>query len=125
MQYILVGLALCVFYTLLLSVSEYLNFNISYGIAATATVLLIAFYTKSVFAKWSIGLLFGTFLGLLYSFIFILIQLQDGALLFGSIGLFILLAVVMYYSRKIDWNYAPVKSNMPGVAKDDILVSEI
>ena len=125
MQYILVGLALCVFYTLLLSVSEYLNFNISYGIAATATVLLIAFYTKSVFAKWSIGLLFGTFLGLLYSFIFILIQLQDGALLFGSIGLFILLAVVMYYSRKIDWNYALVKSNIPGVAKDDILVSEI
>ena len=110
MQYVLVGLALCIFYTLLLSVSEYLNFNISYGIAATATVVLITSYTKSLFAKWSIGLLFGIFLTLLYTFIFILIQLQDGALLFGSIGLFVLLAVVMYYSRKIDWNYALVKS---------------
>ena len=105
MQYILVGLALCIFYTLLLSVSEYLHFNVSYVIAASATVLLITLYTKSLFAKWNIALLFGVFLGLLYGFIFILIQLQDGALLFGSIGLFILLAVVMYYSRKIDWNY--------------------
>ena len=110
LQYVLVGFALCIFYTLLLSVSEYLDFNISYGIAAIATVLLITFYTKSVFAIWSIALLFGIFLGLLYGFIFILIQLQDGALLFGSIGLFVLLAVVMYYSRKIDWNYALVKS---------------
>jgi inner membrane protein len=105
MQYILVGLALCIFYTLLLSVSEYLDFNLSYIIAATATVLLITFYTKSLFLKWNIALLFGLFLGLLYTFIFILIQLQDGALLFGSIGLFVLLATVMYYSRKIDWNY--------------------
>lgn len=109
MQYVLVGLALCIFYTLLLSVSEYLDFNISYAIAATATVLLITCYTKSMFSKWSIGLLFGLFLGLLYGFIFILIQLQDGALLFGSIGLFILLAIVMYYSRKIDWHYTWVK----------------
>ena len=105
MQYILVGFALCIFYTLLLSVSEYIDFNLSYMIAAAATVLLITFYTKSLFLKWSIAVLFGMFLGLLYTFIFILIQLQDGALLFGSIGLFVLLAIVMYYSRKIDWNY--------------------
>lgn len=111
MQYILVGLALCIFYTLLLSVSEYLNFNLSYAIAATATVMLITLYTKSVFVKWNIAAWFGVFLGLLYSFIFILIQLQDGALLFGSIGLFILLAVVMYYSRKIDWNYTAISKS--------------
>lgn len=106
MQYILVGFALCIFYTLLLSVSEYLDFNLAYIIASTATVLLITFYTKSLFGKWNIAVWFGIFLGLLYSFIFILIQLQDGALLFGSIGLFILLAIVMYYSRKIDWNHS-------------------
>lgn len=106
-QYVLVGLALCIFYTLLLSISEYLDFNLSYTIAATATILLITFYTKSIFEKWSIAMLFGVFLTLLYSFIFILIQLQDGALVFGSVGLFILLAVVMYYSRKIEWNYSP------------------
>lgn len=106
MQYILVGLALCIFYTLLLSFSEYLAFNLSYLFAATATILLITLYTKGLFEKWNIALLFGLFLGLLYTFIFVLIQLQDGALLFGSIGLFVLLAVVMYYSRKIDWNYS-------------------
>ena len=52
---------------------------------------------------------------MLYSFIFILIQLQDGALLFGSIGLFILIAIIMYYSRKIDWygkNAIPGKANV-------------
>ena len=117
MQYILVGLALCIFYTLLLSVSEYLNFDLSYAIAGTATVLLITLYTKSLFEKWTIGILFGVFLGLLYTFIFILIQLQDGALLFGSIGLFVLLATVMYYSRKIDWNYS-TRSKSKSLALD-------
>jgi inner membrane protein len=102
-QYVLVGLALSIFYTLLLSISEYIQFNIAYSIAAAATVALITLYTKSVFHKWKIAMLFGVMLTTLYTFIFILLQLQDGALLFGSIGLFIVLAVVMYYSRKINW----------------------
>jgi len=103
LQYILVGLALCIFYTLLLSFSEYINFNFAYLIAAAATVILIALYTASAFRKWTIGGAFGLVLGALYSFIFVLIQLQDRALLFGSIGLFVLLAIAMYSSRKIDW----------------------
>jgi inner membrane protein len=90
-------------------VSEYLDFNLAYVIAGAATVLLITLYTKSLFLKWNIAIWFGVFLGLLYSFIFTLIQLEDGALLFGSIGLFVLLAIVMYYSRKIDWNYTLTK----------------
>ncbi|HEX5024464.1 MAG TPA: cell envelope integrity protein CreD [Agriterribacter sp.] len=110
-QYVLVGIALCIFYTLLLSISEYLRFNIAYAIAATSTIMLISFYTKSLFHKWKIAALFGVMLTLLYSFIFILIQLQDGALLFGSIGLFILLSIVMYYSRKIDWYGQQGKTN--------------
>lgn len=103
LQYILIGLALCIFYTLLLSVSEYLNFNIAYALASAATVGLITLYTSGVFKQWRIAFAFGLVLSALYGFIFILIQLQDYALLFGSIGLFILLAIVMYYSRKIDW----------------------
>ncbi len=102
-QYVLVGLALSIFYTLLLSVSEYTSFNIAYSIAASATIVLITWYTKSVFHQWKIAALFGAMLTTLYTFIFILLQLRDGALLFGSIGLFIVLAVVMYYSRKINW----------------------
>ncbi len=103
LQYILVGLALCIFYTLLLSISEYINFNIAYLIASAATIGLITLYTQSIFKDWGIAGAFFVFLSSLYGFIYILIQLQDGALLFGSIGLFILLAVVMYYSKKIDW----------------------
>ncbi len=103
LQYALVGISLCVFYTLLLAISEYINFNYAYLVATLATVSLITLYTKSAFGRWKIGAMFGAVLGALYAFIFILIRLQDGALLFGSIGLFILLCVAMYYSRKIDW----------------------
>ncbi len=103
LQYVLVGFALCIFYTLLLSISEYKGFTTAYIIAAAATVLLITFYIQSVFKKWSVALVFFLFLSALYSMIYVLIQLQDGSLLFGSIGLFVLLAAVMYYSGKIDW----------------------
>jgi len=102
-QYVLVGIALCVFYVLLLSISEYLSFNTAYIIAALATILLITLYTKSAFVKWSVAMLFGAVLSILYLFIFVLIQLEDKALLFGSIGLFTVLAIAMYYSRKIEW----------------------
>lgn len=103
LQYLLVGLALCVFYTLLLSFTEYCGFNLSYGIAAGATVALVGCYVWSIFKSGRIGLSFTLALGVLYSYIFVLIQLEDLALLFGSIGLFVLLAVIMYFSRKIDW----------------------
>jgi inner membrane protein len=103
LQYVLVGLALCIFYTLLLSVSEYTGFNIAYLIASVATIGLITSYTYSIFKQTGIAIALLVFLSSLYGFIYILIQLQDGALLFGSIGLFILLAIVMYYSRKVDW----------------------
>ena len=103
-QYVLVGFALCIFYTLLLSFSELLGFNWAYLIAAGATVGLLGIYTKSVFQSTKSGLIFSAFLSGLYLFIFSLIQLQDRALLFGSIGLFIILAIVMFVSRKINWH---------------------
>jgi inner membrane protein len=110
LQYILVGFALVIFYTLLLSFSEYLQFGLSYLIAATATVLLIGLYTKSIFKKWSIVMLFALILSMLYLFIYVLIQLQDNALLFGSIGLFVLLSLIMYFSRNINWNNDETKN---------------
>lgn len=103
LQYILVGLALCVFYTLLLSFTEYCGFNIAYSIAASATISLIGLYAWSIFKQGKTALLFTSALAALYGYIFVLIQLEDYALLFGSIGLFLILAVIMYYSRKIDW----------------------
>lgn len=102
-QYVLVGLALVVFYTLLLSLGEILTFNIAYLIATSATVTLIGLYAKQMFGTWKNGLSIAGFLAGLYTFIYILIQLEDTALLAGSVGLFVLVAVAMHFSRKIDW----------------------
>jgi len=102
-QYVLVGIALIVFYSLLLSISEYTGFNTAYLIAVAATVSLIGAYVWSIFKKLQIAAGFMVALGSLYSYIFILIQLQDYALLYGSIGLFVVLAIIMYFSRKVDW----------------------
>ncbi|MEO6491069.1 MAG: cell envelope integrity protein CreD [Ferruginibacter sp.] len=102
-QYVLVGLALVIFFTLLLSFSEYLVFDQAYLIAASATILLITFYAKGHFKSWQTAGVFAAVLSCLYGFIFILIRLEDTALIVGSIGLFMVLAIVMYVSRKINW----------------------
>jgi len=102
-QYILVGLALVVFFTLLLSFSEHMAFNFAYIIAAVLTLCLVSLYSYAILkSKKLAGLIFGILLTL-YLFIFIIIQLEDYALLIGSIGVFTILSIVMYYSRKIDW----------------------
>lgn len=111
-QYVLVGLALIIFYTLLLSISEFILFDFAYLMAAAATVLLIMLYAKSHFDNWKTASVFGGILSALYGFIFILIRLEDTALLVGSIGLFIVLALVMYASRKINW-YNPSFNKEP------------
>jgi len=102
-QYVLIGLALIIFYTLLLSISEFVQFNLAYLIAAIATVGLITLYAKSHFRRWKTAMVFGGVLSALYTFIFVLISLEDTALLVGSIGLFTVLAAVMYASRKVNW----------------------
>ncbi|MCI5055158.1 MAG: cell envelope integrity protein CreD [Flavobacteriales bacterium] len=103
-QYILVGLALCIFYALLLSLSEQLNFNWAYLIASIAVVGLIVSYIAAIFKSGRLTLITTGILTMLYSFVFVIIQLEDSSLLMGSIGLFIVLAVVMYFSRNIQWS---------------------
>jgi inner membrane protein len=102
-QYLLVGVALVIFYSLLLSISEYLPFNWSFLISMVLTIGLIAGYTKTILKSNRLtGLLVGI-LTILYVFNFVIIQMQDYSLLIGSIGIFLILAIVMYTSRKIDW----------------------
>jgi len=101
--YILVGFSLTLFFVLLLSFSEYIGFNYAYIVASIATIISITLYTKSLFkdskfVKITLGLLV-----LLYAFMFTLLQLDEYALLIGSVMLFIVLSVVMYISRDIDW----------------------
>jgi len=102
-QYILVGFALIIFFTLLLSFSEYISFNLAYILAAILTIALVTAYIKAILKSNALTLLIFGILLLLYGFIFVIIQLQDFALLIGSIGLFVILGFVMYFSRKIDW----------------------
>ncbi|NGP76258.1 cell envelope integrity protein CreD [Balneolaceae bacterium YR4-1] len=102
-QYLLIGFALLLFYTLLLSISEYLSFNLAYVIAASSIIALITVYSFRVLSDMrKTGIILGVLI-LLYGFLYILLQLQDYALLMGSIGLFIVLSLVMYLTREIDW----------------------
>ncbi len=102
-QYILVGLALVLFYTLLVSISEILGFDKAYGIASVATIGLIILYSNTVLQSKRFVAIQGGVLVFLYTFVFILLQLEDYALLIGSTGLFLILASIMYLSRKVDW----------------------
>jgi len=102
-NYALIGFALILFYTLLLSFSEYIGFNAAYAVATAATVGLITWFVKGLLQSMKLSLLLSLVLVLLYSYIFTILQLQDCALLLGSVGLFLTLAVVMYYSRKVQW----------------------
>jgi inner membrane protein len=78
-------------------------FNIAYILSAILTLFLITGYTAAILKSRKIALLIFGILTLLYSFIFTIIQMEDYALLIGSIGLFLILGIVMYFSRKIDW----------------------
>ena len=102
-QYILIGLALCLFYTLLLSLSEHVSFNAAYILAGVATVGTVTAYTVSIFKTRFLSLLTGVVLLVLYGFVFLILQLEDYALLVGSIGLFVALTLTMYLSRNVNW----------------------
>ncbi|MGL4631499.1 MAG: cell envelope integrity protein CreD [Leadbetterella sp.] len=103
LNYGLIGMALCIFYTLLVSISEYLDFNGAYGIATAMTVVLIFSFAKSLFADSRAAISISAVMTTLYGFILVILQLEDTALLVGSLGLFSILAVVMYVSRNIDF----------------------
>ena len=102
-QYLMIGLALTMFYTLLVSISEHSNFLKAYLIAGSSVVLLITLYSKSVLNSIKFPIFICASLTALYTFIYVIIQLENYALLVGSIGLFSILSIVMYVSRKIDW----------------------
>tara|TARA_R100000479_G_scaffold174711_1_gene123670 strand:- start:216 stop:596 length:381 start_codon:yes stop_codon:yes gene_type:complete len=103
LQYLLIGFALLIFYTLLLSISEYVVFSFAYIIASTAIISLITIYSYSILSdKLKTGVIAGVLI-ILYGYLYILLQLQDFALLLGSLGLFVVLSVVMYLTRNINW----------------------
>lgn len=102
-QYSLIGFAMILFYALLLSFSEHFSFFTAYAISAGSIMALISGYCLSVLKnKKSAGIILGLLFGV-YSYLYVLLQLQDYALLSGTIFLFLVLSIVMFLTRKIDW----------------------
>lgn len=101
-QYLLIGLALILFYSLLLSLSEHISFGLSYIIAAVMTIGLVSAYMLGVIRCRKVAVTIGALLTVIYTFIYVLLCLETYALLTGSIGLFIALAAIMYASLKIN-----------------------
>ena len=102
-QYILVGLAQCVFYLLLLSMTEIIGFGAAFLIAAAATVALLAYYAGVSFGATAVGLRALVGLAALYAAMYVLMTLKDFALLAGSVTAFAVIAATMIATRRIDW----------------------
>jgi inner membrane protein len=102
-QYALVGLALAIFFLLLLSLSEHIAFGWAYLVAALACIGLIGHYVGHVLRSRERGLGFAAMLGLLYAALYGLLMSEDNALVLGAGLLFVVLAAIMVATRKVDW----------------------
>jgi inner membrane protein len=102
-QYVFVGFALCVFYLLLISLSEHFGFDRAYSAAAAAITVLISTYSVFVLDGFREGVVVSGCTGALYGFLYLLLRLEDYALLAGSLGLFAALALVMLLTRRVNW----------------------
>lgn len=102
-QYLLVGLGLVLFYSILLALTEHVRFGIAYAIAATALIVLFYSYLRSAFSQKRFSLITTIVISSLYGYLYIVLLIQDYALLVGNIGLFIILSMIMFLTRKMDW----------------------
>jgi inner membrane protein len=112
-QYFLVGAAISIFFLLLVSLSEHFPFASAYAIASSACALLLAYYASHMLGSWKRGLPFGFGIAMLYGLLYVLLQLEQTALVVGAIALFVVLAAVMALTRKVDW-YAKLKQGGAG-----------
>lgn len=103
LQYLLVGFALCLFYLLLLAVSEHTGFGPAYLLATLSIAGLVSAYAGSILGRKRWAALLALCLGGLYGFLYVLLRAEDYALLMGTVGLFLLLALFMYLTRHLDW----------------------
>ncbi len=116
-QYVLVGLAQCVFYLLLLALAERIGFDSAFGLAAGATVLVSAAYAAAVFKGLAKGLQAGVIFAFVYALLYVLLTREDDALLVGAVTVFAVLALVMWLTRNINW-YGGAATPVEGAAQD-------
>ena len=102
-QYLLIGLALVFFFSLLLALSEKIGFAGAYVSAAVSVVAMIGFYARAVFASVKSGAVMAGVLSVLYAFLYVLLQMEDNAFLVGNLALGVLLGVSMVLTRRVDW----------------------
>lgn len=102
-QYLLVGSALCSFFLLLVSLSEHLPFGASYAVAASACVLLLGYYASHILGGLARGIPLAGGIGVLYGLLYVLLQLEQTALVVGAVALFLVLAAVMVLTREVNW----------------------
>ena len=112
MQYIVTGFSLCLFYLLLLSFSEYMPFGLAYLIASVLTVTSIGAYFIAILRS-RIAYMFTVALALIYGFIYILLNMETGTLLAGSLALFLILCVIMYFTRNLNKIENNTEKNIP------------
>lgn len=118
-QYLLVGSALVVFFWLLVSLSEHWPFAWAYWVAASACTALLTYYAIAVLRGWTPGLAFGGGIGMLFAALYLLLQLEQGSLVLGSVLLFLVLAAVMAVTRKLDWFALTAQLRAEPSAADD------
>ncbi len=102
-QYLILGGALCLFYLLELSLSEHVGFPLAYAMASISVIGMVTAYSSAVLHRMRLALLVTAGVALLYVYLYILLMNEDFALLIGSVGLFAILAVIMYVTRRVDW----------------------
>ena len=103
-QYLLVGAAMCLFYLLEIPLAEHLGFGFAYVLASTGIVGLISAYAGAVLGRTRRAGIVGAVLVALYGYLYVLLRNESYALLAGSVGLFLSIALVMYLTRKVNWN---------------------
>jgi inner membrane protein len=102
-QYLLLGVALCLFYLLELSLSEHLGFTLAYGLACSLITGMVASYSFVVLQRVSRALIVASGVAALYSYLYVLLTNEDNALLAGTLGLFVILGTIMFVTRRVDW----------------------
>ena len=103
MKILLIGVEMCLFYLLELSLAEHFGFIRSYMIASAAVIILVTAYSAAVLKTSKRAIIVGIVVTLLYIYLYVLLMIEDYALLAGSIGLFISLAAIMFLTRKVNW----------------------
>jgi inner membrane protein len=106
------------------SLSEHIGFDMAYASAATACVLLLMYYASYMLGGMVRGLPFGAGIALLYGLLYMLLQLEQTSLMVGAIALFVVLALVMGLTRKVNWyqlgNTAPAEPVAPAAARQEV-----